>query len=319
MQKFRVLVATFSYGGNGGIKSEVPDVRNWLIRTSHEAAKDERIEAFDICDFADTPITMCRNNAVKTALDHDYDFLLMVDSDMNPDLLLGKSPVAQPFWKTSFDFVVQNWRLKEAGVCVGAPYCGPPPLENCYVFRWRKHQSQNPGERDMKLDSYTREEAAVLRGIQRVAALPTGLILFDNRLFHLTAPRDASDSPWFYYEYTDRYQTRKASTEDVTATRDISLACLHRHGYNPIYCNWDAWAGHWKPKCVCKPDILFADEVATKLARSIQRGWESDVAMVNVGDYIEQMGRLRVPLENVDKASSELRVVGQASDSEGSD
>ena len=303
---FRILVATFSYGGNGGIKSEVPDVRNWLIRVSHESAKDDRICQFDVKDFADTPVTMCRNQAVKVAIDGGYDFLCMVDSDMYPDVLLGREPTARSFWNTSFSFLVSHYNHREYGVAVGAPYCGPPPFENCYVFRWRKHQTDNPGERDLKLDAYTREEAAIMAGIQPCAALPTGLIFFDVRLFRLTEPKDDSRHSWFYYEYTDKYQTQKASTEDVTATRDLSLACSFVAGYNPIYCNWDAWAGHWKPKCVMKPDILYANEVAEKLANAVRRSIDSDMAMIDTGSYVSQMNALLLDCESEGESESEV-------------
>ena len=31
IQKFSVGFCTFSYGGNGGISSEVPDIREWMV------------------------------------------------------------------------------------------------------------------------------------------------------------------------------------------------------------------------------------------------------------------------------------------------
>jgi hypothetical protein len=61
---------------------------------------------------------------------------------------------------------------------------------------------------------------------------------------------------WFYYEYEDGECTHKASTEDCTNTREIQLAGIEKHGEPVVFCNWDSWAGHYKPKCVGKPTPL---------------------------------------------------------------
>ena len=76
----------------------------------------------DTIDIADTPITMCRNRAVQAAQQMSYDLLMMVDSDMSPDLHI-KEPGAKRFWDSSFDFIYS--RLGKPTV-IGAPYCGPP-------------------------------------------------------------------------------------------------------------------------------------------------------------------------------------------------
>jgi len=104
-----------------------------------------------------------------------------------------------------------------------------------------------------------------MSGIQECAALPTGLIMYDMRCFDVTEPETDKDHPWFYYEWTDKYAANKASTEDVTMTRDLSLTGATKLGYNPVLCNWDAWAGHWKPKCVGKPVVMDAKSVGQKL------------------------------------------------------
>jgi hypothetical protein len=89
----------------------------------------------------------------------------------------------------------------------------------------------------------------------------------------LNAKQQAEQS-WFYYEYTDQYQQHKGSTEDVTATRDISIHGMLELGYNPLRVNWDAWAGHWKVKCVDKPVCLSVDDVSSKLIRAATDGQE---------------------------------------------
>jgi hypothetical protein len=129
---------------------------------------------------------------------------------------------------------------------------------------------------------YDRHTSASMMGIQECAALPTGLIMYDMRCFDLTEPKDDASKPWFYYEWHDKYAAEKASTEDVTQTRDLSLVGVTKLGYNPVHCNWDAWAGHWKPKCVGKPAILSASSVGHKLKDAWGKGYEGNVKLIDL-------------------------------------
>lgn len=260
-QKFNVGFVTFSYGGNGGISSEVPDIREWMTPLMVEIARDPRIGQIRVWNLADTPITMTRNRAVLQAREYGIDVLVMVDSDMKPDLYAGHSD-AKPFFQSSFNFLVDHYA--KGPVVIGAPYCGPPPVECVYVFRWNNMASENPNP-DFQLEMYDRHTAVKLGGIQECAALPTGLIMYDMRVFDLTEPKKEGDKPWFYYEWKTLHQAEKASTEDVTMTRDLSLVGTQVLGYNPVFANWDSWAGHWKPKCVGKPQVISADGVSHKL------------------------------------------------------
>lgn len=110
-----------------------------------------------------------------------------------------------------------------------------------------------------------------MAGVQEVAALPTGLILFDVRAFKKLPP------PWFTYQYKGDgpecpgcgqakpgLQTEKASTEDVVLTRDLSLLGI------PQYCAWDSWAGHIKRKVVRKPRPITPDAAGRKLRDAIR-------------------------------------------------
>jgi len=290
-RKLDVLIASFPYGGNGASASEHPDVRNYLVKLAPQLKDDERIGRVRLRDWNDTPITMTRNASVKYAQDNGFDVILMVDSDQAPDYLIGQDPRAVPFWDEAFGFLYDNY--DKGPQVVGAPYMGGPPDECVFVFRWRNHESDNPGV-DWKLDQYAREEAATLAGIQECAALPTGLILFDVRAFDLIAPSydEAAESTekanreksWFYYEYTDIYCTKKASTEDVTATRDISMCGQAALGYNPIHCAWSSWAGHHKTKCVGKPNSITAGQIKAKYQRALELGHNEDFQSVEV-DY----------------------------------
>jgi hypothetical protein len=266
--KFNVGFCTFSYGGNGGISSEVPDIREWMVPLIAEISKDERIDNIRIWNLADTPITMTRNRAVLMAREFGVDVLVMIDSDMKPDIMAGH-PDAKPFFQSSFDYIVEHYA--KGPVCIGAPYCGPPPNECVYVFRWQNQQSEHPNP-DFQLEMYDRHTAVKMTGIQECAALPTGLIMYDMRCFGLTEPQSDEDKPWFYYEWKSKYAEEKASTEDVTMTRDLSLIGEAQLGYNPVLCNWDAWAGHWKPKCVSKPVVMDARSVGKKM----QLAWSSN-------------------------------------------
>lgn len=278
-RQYHLRIQTFSYGGNGACASTNPDVHRWVIKNLAEIIKDPRIASLSDEDLCDTPITMTRNRAVLDARKAGADLLLMIDSDQKPDMYLGKDPLAQPFWKSSFDFLDAHY--EKGPVVIGAPYCGPPPHENVYVFKWENRESEHPND-DYQIVGYSRSEASYLSGIQEAAALPTGMILYDMRAFEITEPKELGDKPWFYYEFNDLYESQKVSTEDVTATRDMSIMGIQKLGYNPIFCNWDAWIGHWKPKCVGKPMTISADGVAQKMKNSILNGQDGDSRIIEL-------------------------------------
>jgi hypothetical protein len=245
--KLQILLARFPFGA-----IDHRDVTDWQTSVVLKASRNPRItlhtKAFD-----DYPITMMRNRVCKYAREQGYDVVVMVDNDICPDLPV---PGAKPFWDTTLEFASKE----RAPLIVGAPYCGPPPLSNMYVFRWANWN--NPGiiDKDFRLEQYGREEAAQLAGFHRVGALPTGLIWIDMRCL------DEMKPPWFYYEYTDHYETEKASTEDVTFTRDANLV----YGI-PIYCNFDSWCGHWKRFRVDKPVPITVEEIRQNYREAMQR------------------------------------------------
>jgi hypothetical protein len=146
---------------------------------------------------------------------------------------------------------------------------------------------------------YDRHTAVKMAGIQECAALPTGLIMYDMRAFELTEPKTDDDKPWFYYEWKDRFAAEKASTEDVTMTRDLALVGTQRLGYNPVYCNWDAWAGHWKPKCVGKPVSIPASGVSKKLRDCWAGGYEPGTAIVDFRMSDSMKAKLENPFDGM--------------------
>jgi predicted O-methyltransferase YrrM len=262
-----------------------------MANLQSEMKSDERIGRVAIQTAGDIPLSMVRNKTVKDAKSQGFDVILMLDSDNVPDLYVGVDPQAKPFWSTSFDFLYDR-KVRGVPTIVCAPYCGPPPHptrggeENVYVFYAEGEENQEPGqpEPSMRFAAYSREHAAIMTGIQPIAAGPTGVILYSTCVFDLIPPREdpkavlekykngqvtldrAADllamEAWFYYEYTDAEQTSKASTEDVTLTRNAQVAGLIKYGEPVVFCNWDSWAGHYKPKCVGKPNPLRIEGVS---------------------------------------------------------
>lgn len=296
-----VFVGFPSYGGNGGISSEVPDIREWWAETMLEMRGDPRISQIFSRTIADTPITMVRNRFVRMAKEAGAHMLLMVDSDQNPNL--WKQIGGKPFWKTAFDAIYDHYG--KGPLVVGAPYCGTPNAgENCYVFYWDDNGSHGE-ETGMRLEMYPRQLAAQMAGVQECAALPTGMILYDMRAFDLIEPVSLTPDQvldqfregkltqsqtlaalaggYFHYEWKDTHADEKSSTEDVQNTRDISLAGIHKLGYNPVRCAWDCWVGHWKPWCVGKPQMYGAAQVAASLRVAVESGYDPAEKVIDFG------------------------------------
>jgi hypothetical protein len=207
------------------------------------------------------PCDRVRNLILAKALASGYDFVLMVDDDMRPDAGLGADPEAVPFLPAALSFA-----LAHDGPCfVGAPYTAAPPTQRVLVMRWAEKVPDTPDGAGMELRSYTREEAAVLTGIQRAAALPTGMLLVDMRAV-ARHPR-----PWFSYEFEDADHTKLASTEDIVFTRDADWLGV------PQYCAWSSWAGHHKRYTTTRPRPCPVDSLPRSVHKAIANGWRPPV------------------------------------------
>lgn len=258
-----VLIAQFAYGSNGGLPAVMPTHVGWISDTLRKMDADDRIEHSLLMTLSDTPITMTRNRAARTAIEDGWDMVLMLDSDNTPDCEIGRDPTALPFWDTSFDFAYERL-IRGVPTVVAAPYCGGPPYENVFVFYWDSHE--NDEHSGFGLEAYTRDTAASMAGIQPIAAGPTGVTLYTTNAFKLLEP------PYFYYQYTDEYESEKASTEDVVNFRDISLKGMEKYKESVVFCNWDAWAAHNKIKAVGKPRPLTIEQVTNRFQRARERG-----------------------------------------------
>ena len=281
--QLKLYIVQFAYSGNGGVASSIPEIGKWLFKLGIKISKDDRISsAVGIDDICDTPITMTRNAAVQNARSMGADFMLMIDSDNEPDVVLGKQPYAKPFWDTSFDFLYER-KMRGLPTCVGAPYSGPPPHptrggeENPYLFQW-ENTASDEDHAGFRLAALSRTEAALRKGtgIQPAAALPTGLILYTLDCFDLMTP------PYFHYEWEDKYQSQKASTEDVVNTRDLSILGHEKIGEDIVFVNHDAWAGHRKVKTVGPPEIMRTDMVSKMFAEAVMRNVNCTDRIYNV-------------------------------------
>ncbi len=278
--KYKVALAQFPGGGVSRMETNA-----WIVRTVRKMDRDPRISEVVSLTYADTPIPMLRNRSVKDAAAAGCDYLLMIDSDMAPDI----HPLATPFWDVAWEFLMvrrmdereAEYALREgngdvprqsyppATIC--APYCGPPPDELVYVFHWTNRESASPNP-NFRLEAVSRAHAAVKVGIEEMGALPTGLILYDMRVFEILPP------PWFAYEYEDSWETQKATTEDVYQTRNASMLGL------PQYCAWGCFAGHVKSKVVGRPTIVARDHVHHSLVEAVLRGVDSADRLMCLGE-----------------------------------
>ncbi len=245
--KVKVLVTVFTYNGQVG-----GEIFKYCLGLQPQLANDPKFENVLVAYTVGYPVPRCRNAALREAARLGYHFILMLDDDQVPDLLVGEG--ALPFLQTSVNFA-----LAHDGPClVGAPYTSAPPMQECVVMKNRERVPELPDGMGMAIDKYTRDEAAVQTGIQRVAGLPTGCLLIDTRVCKL------SEDALFDYEYEDRAQTKLASTEDIVFTRNMDWIGV------PSYCNWDAWAGHSKRYITGKPRISPVD----KIPRFVNEAWK---------------------------------------------
>jgi len=332
--KLDVLVVFFAFGGNGSVGMQLPQITTWFAKLHEWMKKDERIGRIACVTAGDIPLSMERNKMVKKAMDQGFDCILMLDSDNVPDLYVGHDPKAKPFFQTSFDFLYSR-ALRELPTVVCAPYCGPPPHptrggeENVYVFYAEANETPDPNapHPGMRFKAYSRQHAAIMEGIQPIAAGPTGVILYSVDAFKLMPTKPDVESvlndvaagkvgvarakellameSWFYYEYEDGECTHKASTEDCTNTREIQLAGIHKHGEPIVFCNWDSWAGHYKPKCVGKPNPLRIEQVSSVFAEAVRSNVSSQdsAVMLDLPD-IDLDGPLNLSAEGLAKASA---------------
>jgi hypothetical protein len=272
LRPLRLLVFFPCYAGNGGYEALSVEVMKWWLPLREKLLADPRIGEVRHFIHGDTPITMTRNLAVQKAMEGGYDLLMMVDSDMQPDCELSRDPQAKPFWDSSFEFVYERM-TKGLPTVIFGPYCGGGFHQNVFVFHWNELSNGSGGgtseldaQRMLSIEPYSRQHAAEKKGIEAVAAGPTGLILYTIDAFkHQSSEAREKGNPFFYYEWKDRAATEKASTEDVTNTRDLAIGAVENGIGDILFCNWDAWAAHIKREHVGKPVPIRTTHAVAKV------------------------------------------------------
>jgi hypothetical protein len=311
--KLKIFFAQLCYSGNGGVATVLPDYVPWFAKVYKQLSADPRIEQVAIKQFGDIPLDVERNRIVFDAKQGGFDVIVMLDSDNVPDLYLGHRKEAKSFIETSFNFLYER-EVRGLPTVVCAPYCGPPPhpnkggAENVYVF-FASHDEGDDSNPDfvgrIKFEAYSREHAAIMRGIQPCAAGPTGCIMYSTSAFDLMPVHSKTKDEildellegkiskdrakqlidmesWFYYETGNGLRTTKVSTEDVTNTREIQMAGIQKHGEPVVFCNWDAWAGHFKPKCVGAPSLLRIENVSNLFRETVTNNISSQEQSVEI-------------------------------------
>jgi hypothetical protein len=227
---------------------------------------------------------MTRNQAMSACREGGFDCVLMLDSDNEPDGALERDPEAKPFWGEAFNLLYQR-KIAGKETIVAAPYCGPPPApgecdggEIPYLFQWENNESDNPSP-SFRLRLISRHEAALMRGMHRVAALPTGCCLLSIGVI------DGMKRPYFYYEF-DEENAHKKSTEDVVFTRNASLLWQQKGGDNICFAACDSWAYHHKTKVVGRPSIMPVEMVSEDFRRAVLDGHNAGDKLIDVNPAI---------------------------------
>lgn len=234
-KKYNVMLARFPFG-----LMERSECVDWLMATALNMQNDPRIARLSVwCQFQ-VPVTTARNLCVKEALEQDIDIIIMTDCDMGPDRGGG----TDKFWPRALEFIESRWDV--CPTVIGAAYCGKPPEYAINAFRWRARDPEFP-----YFKVFYREEAAdrVGSGYEAVAAMGTGLVAIDTRIFTgyegYKLPK-----PYFYYEYNED-ESKVISTEDVVFTRNANE--IFREVAPVVFCDWNAWASHLKIQEIMRP------------------------------------------------------------------
>lgn len=129
---FNVLIARFPYG-----ESEHPSIADWLAGVFAAAQSNKGlVKKINTRWVSGTPITMLRNRAVLTAGEDGADILFMLDNDTIP---------ADGFFLSALEFIAN--RYDEGPTVIASPYCGPPPYENVFIFRWESYETNDPAQK----------------------------------------------------------------------------------------------------------------------------------------------------------------------------
>lgn len=123
--------------------------------------------------------------------------------------------------------------LSTGGV-VGVPHCTAGGHVAVHV---------EPGESDIEL-----RDAVSRTGLHEVSDVATHCVAYPVEVFRKVSP------PWYSYTYNEKH-TAFVNTEDCVCHRKLREAGVR------FWCHFDYWAGHWKEKCIGKPELLTAEKL----------------------------------------------------------
>jgi hypothetical protein len=220
---------------------EHPEIGCWLFGTASELVAHRLVSRVVHHSPQSPRILMNRNGMANTAREQGFDYLLMVDPDMRPDMYcegaiqdneIPKIPSARKFVQTALEFLAQN-----PFSVIAAPACGAPPNRIVNVFRSR-------GEGDPSRVTHEEAEIAVKEGaIEQVTAIGSGMIMIPTVVFSVLKP------PYFDDLYDDDTKSSLKMSQDVYFTNSCTECGI------PVFCAWCSWAGHHKDALVGCPGI----------------------------------------------------------------
>lgn len=220
-----ILITPMAYGGDVWYK-----VGTWLAGANLHLHTRADIGQVYIAPVDRAPVAAARNEAALTSLKCGADLLVMVDHDVAPadDWL----PAVLSEYHTAISLGRPAGVWAAPAICSDgrsnvAVWTSPPEAQFEGVDFDEAAEVQQ-----LELWRLGAAESALLTGIQEVAAVGTGAIVIDTRIFRHLAP------PWFAVEYTDEYEIAVGTGEDIYFTRACSEDGL------PVSVMWDHWAKH---------------------------------------------------------------------------
>jgi GT2 family glycosyltransferase len=152
-----------------------------------------------------------RNTFVETALEGDYDYVFMMDTDMT-------------FPKGALALMIRHMGsiAGEIPPVIGGVYCNRGSDFRWHVYKWVEDEN---GWHSLRFP--------LNKGLYKVDAIGTGCMLIDVNVFKII------EWPWFEYSYAMFQGKRDRISEDMTFCKKCMEAGI------PIYADTDITCGHF--------------------------------------------------------------------------
>jgi hypothetical protein len=219
------------FPGPSGI--EYRESVDYCMRLQAAAYKDPRVGIFQFDSEPHLQIDVARNAAVEKAKTAGADLLIMIDNDMQPDHVAPHIASKRQFFPDLLDLLETKWTRDSLNpMIVGVPYRTGAPFYLPLGY-YLQPGNDEYGDPVHDLAEIPEDSAMIMRGIQLAPAVAAGLLAITMDVFsflHL---------PYFELK-TNESRTKLRNTEDLTFCGDAFASGIK------CYCNWDAWAVHWK-------------------------------------------------------------------------